>query len=796
MEIEEPKKVKDFTRENEQFIKSEKLENFVNKNFENKYRHIQISIKINKRKDKQEKQTSIYITDDKTGKEKLICTEHNDYVESAIKKYPGNKLHNTYSIYLKYTPWVVIDIDEDDYDWDKLPEWLQKSIYVNGNTKGRHYYVKLKNKPIDIIFSEQDAFKDFKGDLIGWKNNIWEHKSKNPVNSKKKIKEIDFSEILLLLKPETKKVLKSGADENIIKEKNKIVTEHKIDMKQAEGPKFDNDDRIIKILDGLDLFRSKNYDAWFKVGLCLRNENIDSKYFDYFSRKCEDKYEGEEKTKDFYKNLNVKNDDEKKLSTKSLWYYLKEDNKKVFDSLVEEQKKKEEKLYAIEIDKYESFNLNKLIKLVEQDQQELASNYIKNFELSRSFKYFNYFHYWVYPQATIYYLEHEKVPLPYKPDPFPNLNIEIRTLENGKLKIKEINFVNQWLKSKSINSIEQFVFNPDKNFKEEGKYKNLFNGFHLDKDNDGSYDENLIKPFINHVKYMSKNNENGYNYLLNWIAHLIQKPHIKTNSAIVLYSETQGSGKGLISTAIMAMLGKYSLKMESTTQLISHFNSTQQNKIFLPFDEINARMKDIDNEIKDAITRETKSITYKNKEAYEVNDYANYFFTTNNEIVLKVPPSDRRFNIYDCVEEVLTKDKIDVIVNIIKNLKLLKQLYNYFKSRDISNFNPRDIYNNNFKKDLIINDLPAYIKMIMYETKDYLSSKFTAKQLYNNSLDYATKRKLAQNYSSAKCYRDLKKFFGDYYHETSSSGYYQFPEDFDTNVEIVINIKLNEKVNN
>ena len=49
----------------------------------------------------------------------------------------------------------------------------------------------------------------------------------------------------------------------------------------------------------------------------------------------------------------------------------------------------------------------------------------------------------------------------------------------------------------------------------------------------------------------------------------------------MLYSETEGSGKGLISDAIIEMLGKYAHKTQNSSELTAQFNSNHQNKIFI-----------------------------------------------------------------------------------------------------------------------------------------------------------------------------------------------------------------------
>ena len=59
-----------------------------------------------------------------------------------------------------------------------------------------------------------------------------------------------------------------------------------------------------------------------------------------------------------------------------------------------------------------------------------------------------------------------------------------------------------------------------------------------------------------------------YEYFKQWIAHIIQHPYRKTNSAIVLYSETKGVGKNCIVECINRLLKGYKAKVESIEDII------------------------------------------------------------------------------------------------------------------------------------------------------------------------------------------------------------------------------------
>ena len=55
-----------------------------------------------------------------------------------------------------------------------------------------------------------------------------------------------------------------------------------------------------------------------------------------------------------------------------------------------------------------------------------------------------------------------------------------------------------------------------------------------------TYDESIIKPFLEHVREMIANNDDKVNeYILNWISFIVQNPIGKTSTVLVL---TSGQG--------------------------------------------------------------------------------------------------------------------------------------------------------------------------------------------------------------------------------------------------------------
>jgi len=738
-------------------MNSIKIENFLNLEFDNMYRYITVNI-------------------DKNGK-KTPVSDKKQMSKDEILKDKGNKSSFThFSIALKRTNIICVDIDETNYDYSKLPTFFNSLPYTLGNTKGRHYFCKLSKRP-EWQGSELKVFKDFEGDLLGIQessNNVWEFKDKLVYNYTGNIPVIDFDSKI-------RPILIENAGIKVVKTKEII--------KPRDIIESCNKDIIYKIIDGLNVNRATDFNSWMIAGYIFHNENYDKEVFDYFSKKGKI-YSGPKNIKNFYSKLKTRSNDEAKLSICTMWDWLKEDNFELFKALRVEGLVNDKRL-MIDVASDECFSTIKLLDYIEDDKKYLANNFFPNFIYSKSFKYFEHFYFYHDRICAIFKTDPEQNPILINAlikDIFPNAIIEEHrvNLKTKAASIKKHHFVSHWLTLPQRRSVSDFIFDPNPKYIQKLDVINLFKGYQYQNDNDFSYDINVIKPYIDHINYICGDIDVA-NYFLNWISWIIQKPHIKTTTAIIIYSETEGVGKNLIFDILKKLFGNYYIKLSNTSSLVDRFNSYQQGKLLAVCDEICAKTRDIANELKDIITRSEFKVEYKGKESFMLKDYCNYAFTTNNENVLRLGKTDRRLMVINAPEKALTKNKIIELVNILEDDNALKQLYNYFKTRDLTDFKPQALINTDYKKVLIANDLPAYFKMLKFDCGVFDSAQYTGKALFVKSLEYAKANNLSRAYTDNKCYMDLKKLLKKYYCHEGNRRYYQFPSNFSKKIDFIIN---------
>jgi hypothetical protein len=424
----------------------------------------------------------------------------------------------------------------------------------------------------------------------------------------------------------------------------------------------------------------------------------------------------------------------------------------------------------IEKNKQEKFDIYKLTDYFNEDIQQMANNeYQDNFHLSKSFKYFNQHHSFFYQSATIYNIYNTTL------NTYTNFDKSFDDLKIKDNKDKVITkFTTLYNECQHKMKYSKFTFEPNKKVKDD-EY-NLFNGFKYDSDNN-NYDINDINIYLEHIKYLTNNDEAATNYIINWISHIIQKPQQKTRVCIVFYSQTEQIGKNLLIDILFELFEGYTNKIKDTNALTDRFNADMMGKLLVVGDEINARAQDICNELKDIITRETEIIEPKNKEKVNVNDYKNYVMTTNNENVFKISNTDKRFIFVECPEVRKEEEYYNRLVEFKKDQTKLQQLYNYFKTKDISTFQPIKIVTTEYKKHLILNNLPAYFRFIKDDYEILVDETYPIDTLYKMSIDYARKNRLQSTYTDRLFSQQMNKLFSQFKVMIDRKVNYKFPTD-------------------
>jgi len=255
---------------------------------------------------------------------------------------------------------------------------------------------------------------------------------------------------------------------------------------------------------------------------------------------------------------------------------------------------------------------------------------------------------------------------------------------------KPLNPATLWFNHKDRRSVLKIGFDPKEN--PNNDIFNIWTGMRIKKDVAETFDENDCQLILDHIKNRwCAGNDEEYEYVLNWFAHLIQKPWVKMGVVLCLRSK-QGAGKGIILNILRQIIGdNHYFQCNNLDQLTGNFNGIGEGKILTNLDEAFwGKDKKKEGMLKNLITEETKLVNKKNKENYIVEDFCNYLVSTNNDCFIPASENERRFYALEVSDElagiqtVEKKKLIDELLNCPAEA-FAKVLYN----RDISSFNPR-----------------------------------------------------------------------------------------------------------
>jgi hypothetical protein len=298
--------------------------------------------------------------------------------------------------------------------------------------------------------------------------------------------------------------------------------------------------------------------------------------------------------------------------------------------------------------------------------------------------------------------------------------------------IKTHNFITDWL----VNNPQQRCYDDmgiyPKGFSNQpDNVLNLWREFDMELIN--QYDEMIEERdfILNHIKILSGNDENTYNYLIMWIAQMIQYPAIKSTCPTLISKE--GSGKGTFVRLLSQMLG-HSKVYETTSpsrDVWGDFNENMANTFLICLNEL-SKKETIESEgrIKGLITDPKLTINKKGVSKYEIDSFHRFIITTNNEEPISTSRDDRRKFIIRSSDELCgNKDYFEQLYKYLDDVNVIKTCYEYFKSiPDMHNFGkipiPQTEYHNDLKQESI-SPIELWLRDFVYENidKDELNLK-------------------------------------------------------------------------
>ena len=218
---------------------------------------------------------------------------------------------------------------------------------------------------------------------------------------------------------------------------------------------------------------------------------------------------------------------------------------------------------------------------------------------------------------------------------------------------------------------------------------NLFSGVaYLPNKPDGA----TCGPILEHIRDVWADRDEEVNeYLLNWLARMVQYPERMAETAIVLKSE-EGVGKNIISNIFSRYYGRHSYTLTDLASL-ARFNAKPARSVFLVLNEATfGGNKTTTGAMKMLVTDPEINTEEKNERAIMVSNCVHMVIFSNNDWVVPVTLGDRRFLVLELPSGHLENKAVyfSRLHGCIKNGGD-RAFINYLMLRDIKDFTPSNL---------------------------------------------------------------------------------------------------------
>ena len=218
-------------------------------------------------------------------------------------------------------------------------------------------------------------------------------------------------------------------------------------------------------------------------------------------------------------------------------------------------------------------------------------------------------------------------------------------------------------------------------------FLNLWHGFAV-KPAPGDW--SLMKNHI--VKVICRGEEAHAEYVLNWLARLVQRPEEPGEVALVVRSTEKGTGKSLFGRYVVKLFGHHGMHITHAPHLTGRFNAHLHDCCVLFADEaFFAGDKTHEGALKGLITEYTLVIEGKYRNAITVRNRLHVLIVSNKDWVVPASIDERRWAVFEALD-IHQGDRayFRAIVAQMESGGLAAMLHE-LKRRDISGFEVRDV---------------------------------------------------------------------------------------------------------
>ncbi len=313
-------------------------------------------------------------------------------------------------------------------------------------------------------------------------------------------------------------------------------------------------------------------------------------------------------------------------------------------------------------------------------------------------------------------------------------------------------FIKQWMEDEDIRTYSDANTYPPPLEVPEGHF-NMWYGFDVEY-TERIETEEIIQNYQrikDHIKLLSNDREDIYEYFMKWLASMFQFPGRKPNVAILIKS-IQGMGKDIFFEGLENMLGgNKSFNTDAPEDyLLQKFNSSIEGKILIGINEISASIGyKYSNKLLNLQTRAIDNVKVEGIPGYKSISCTHFMYFTNNNFAVKVTKDDRRFMLIELnktLEERPSKEYFDNLRIALWDKHALRILFEELMQIDIKSFDfvkdrPHTDYTDEMKevsRDVIIDYILQILEREETATNDKIGAfkyVITANEMYEEFVE-------------------------------------------------------------
>ena len=230
---------------------------------------------------------------------------------------------------------------------------------------------------------------------------------------------------------------------------------------------------------------------------------------------------------------------------------------------------------------------------------------------------------------------------------FANQELESFNTTNGRIKM--LNPVDVWYKSKHRMEFDGLVFDPSCG--NNGKAYNLFKGFKFEAKR--LIDIGLFKSYVQEV--ICSNDDEMFNIIWSFLAQMIQAPTRKMGTAIVLLSG-KGTGKSTFVHVLGKLMNGYFMQTAENKRLLGEFNKHLESTLLFYANELTfTGNKKVVSKLKNVVTETEFTYELKGGDTFTNPNYTRVIIDSNDDSAVVQTADERRF-IYPVISDVRVGD--------------------------------------------------------------------------------------------------------------------------------------------